>query len=67
MKPMRFSEVVKLLEDNGFCLVRSNGHQIYANGGVRIALAHQRIVSVGVIRSVHKAIKQVNEGVKVYA
>ena len=61
MKPMRFQEAVKLLESNGFILIRSNGHIVYACGTVRIAIAHQRIVSVGVMRLIHKAIKQANE------
>jgi predicted RNA binding protein YcfA (HicA-like mRNA interferase family) len=59
MKPMKFSDVIRLLEDNGFQLIRSNGHMVYANGIVRIALAHSRVVSPGVMRSVVKAIKQV--------
>ena len=59
MKPMRFNEVIKLLETNGFTLIRSNGHMVYANGLVRIALAHSRVVSPGVMRSVYKAIKSV--------
>ena len=58
MKPQRYTDVVKLLESHGFTLIRSNSHQVYANGTVRIALAHSRIVSPGVVRSVMKAIKQ---------
>jgi len=53
---MKLNECVKLLEANGFVLVRSNGHSIYACGKVHIALAHQRIVTPGVLRSVHRAI-----------
>ena len=69
MKPMRFMEAIKLLEEDGFILIRSNGHIVYGCGTIRIALAHQRIVSVGVMRSIHKAIKQAKSEseVKVYA
>ena len=70
MKPMRLQEVVKLLESHGFTLVRSNGHDIYSNGRVSIALAHQRVVTPGVMRSVTKAIERANSGFnerKVYA
>ena len=58
MKPETLRDIVKLLEENGFVLIRSTSHAIYACGGVRIAIAHQRIVSMGVMRSVHKAIRQ---------
>jgi len=58
MKPMRLNEAVKLLESNGFVLIRSNGHKVYAKGSVRVAIAHQPIVSVGVVRSVVKAVRQ---------
>jgi predicted RNA binding protein YcfA (HicA-like mRNA interferase family) len=58
MKPMKTSEAIRLLEQNGFTLIRSSGHLVYANGIVRIVLAHQRIVSPGVVRSVYKALKQ---------
>lgn len=58
MKPMKLNQVIKLLEQEGFSLIRSNGHTIYGKGGVRIALAHQRTVTPGVLRSVHKAIEQ---------
>ena len=61
MKPMRFQEAVKLLESNGFVLIRSNGHLVYACGTVRIAIAHQRIVSVGVMRSIYKAFAKVSK------
>lgn len=61
MKPMRIQDAVKLLESNGFVLIRSNGHIVYACGTVRIAIAHQRIVSVGVMRSIYKAIDQSNK------
>ena len=61
MKPMKMFEVVRLLESNGFVLIRSNGHIVYACKTIRIAIAHQRIVSVGVMRSIYKAIKQANE------
>ena len=59
MKSMKLLEVVKMLELNGFTLMRSNGHLIYGNGVVRVALAHARIVSPGVLRSVMKAIGHV--------
>lgn len=62
MRPMKLAEVVRLLQENGFALVRSSGHDIYSNGRVSIALAHQRIVSPGVLRSVHKAIQRANSG-----
>ena len=58
MKPMRLHEAVKFLESNGFILIRSNGHKVYANGTIRIAISHQPIVSVGVVRSVVKAVRQ---------
>lgn len=58
MKPMKLIEIIKLLESNGFTLLRSNGHLIYGNGIVRIALSHQRIVTPGVMRSVEKAINK---------
>ena len=58
MKPLKLNEVVRLLLDNGFVLIRSNGHSIYGCKTVRIALAHQRIVTPGVMRSVYKAIEQ---------
>ena len=69
MKPMKLLEVIKLLEDNGFKLLRSNGHVIYGNGEARVALSHQRVVSVGVMRNVMKAIRLAKSGseVKVHA
>lgn len=60
MTPMKFKEVVSLLESNGFTLIRSNGHQTYAKGVHRVVLAHQRMVSPGVLRGVLKTIKQAN-------
>jgi len=60
MTPMKFKDAIDLLESNGFVFIRANGHQIYGKGSVRIALAHQRIVSVGVVRSILRAIKQAN-------
>jgi predicted RNA binding protein YcfA (HicA-like mRNA interferase family) len=56
MKPTKLLECVKMLKQNGFTLLRSNGHSIYGNGRIRIALAHQKYVSPGVLRSVMKAI-----------
>jgi predicted RNA binding protein YcfA (HicA-like mRNA interferase family) len=69
MTPMKLKDAVRLLESNGFILIRSNGHMIYGNGSVRIALAHQRIVTAGVARSLYKAIKEAKSEieVKVYA
>ena len=61
MKPMKMNEVTKLLESKGFKLIRSNGHIVYACGIVRIALAHQRVVSPGVVRSVYRAIAQIEQ------
>lgn len=61
MKPMKLNDVIKLLESYGFTELRSNGHIVYGNGQIRIALSHGRIVSPGVLRSVTKAIKQVSQ------
>lgn len=57
MKPMKLNELVKLLESNGFVLIRSSGHLVYAKGPIRLALAHQRVVSPGVMREAMKALK----------
>lgn len=62
MKPLKLKQLVSLLESNGFVLVRSNGHMVYANGIVRLAIAHKRTVSPGVVREAMKAIKQVQTG-----
>ena len=56
MKQMRLKDIVSLLQNNGFVLLRSNGHMIYGCGIVRIALAHDRNVAPGVVREVYKAI-----------
>lgn len=61
MKSMKLLEVVKMLELNGFTLMRSNGHLIYGHGTLRVALAHARIVSPGVLRSVMRVINQSQE------
>ena len=58
MKQMRLIEVVRLLSENGFVMLRSNGHMVYGNGTVRVALAHDRNVAPGVVRQVFKAIEQ---------
>jgi predicted RNA binding protein YcfA (HicA-like mRNA interferase family) len=60
MKPMKTNEAIRLLESNGFTLIRSSGHLVYANGVIRIVLAHQREVSPGVTRQVYRALKQVS-------
>jgi predicted RNA binding protein YcfA (HicA-like mRNA interferase family) len=62
MKPLKLNELIKLLESNGFTLIRSNGHMVYANGIVRLALAHQRVVSPGIMREAMRAIKMVQIG-----
>lgn len=59
MKPMKTNEAIRLLESNGFTLIRSSGHLVYANGVVRIVLAHQREVSPGVTRQIHKTLTKV--------
>jgi len=56
MKPQRFTDTIKLLETNGFVCIRKGGHDIYAKGLVRVALPHHKMVSPGVMRSIHKAI-----------
>lgn len=56
MKPMKTVEAIRLLEQNGFCLIRSNGHYIYGCKTVRIALAHDKMVTAGVMRKVYRAI-----------
>jgi predicted RNA binding protein YcfA (HicA-like mRNA interferase family) len=42
---MKQSELIRLLEDAGFILVRSNGHLIYKRGGVALAVPHHRMVN----------------------
>ncbi len=59
MKQMRLKDIVSLLESNGFVLLRSNGHMVYGNGSVTVALAHDRNVSPGVVRQVFRAIAMV--------
>ena len=57
---MKLVEVIRLLESNGFVLIRSNAHSIYACGLVRVAVPHGRVVSAGIMREVFKAIKASN-------
>ena len=55
---MSLIECVQLLEENEFVLIRSSSHRIYANGVYRIAISHNTMVSAGVMRKVHQAIKR---------
>ena len=59
MKQLRLRDLVSLLESHGFTLLRSNGHMVYGCGVVRIALAHDRMVSPAVVREAYKAISKV--------
>lgn len=42
---MKFRELVRLLEDNGFYFKKNSKHVIYTNGSVCVAVPHTRIVN----------------------
>ncbi len=61
MKPMRTKDFIRLLETNGYRLVRSNGHKVYANAlGQSIAIPHDKTISVGIVRQFTRLTKSLN-------
>lgn len=61
MKGMKTREMEKLLLDNNFVMVRSNGHKVFSNGKVQVALSHQKEVSNGVVRKIKTILRKQNE------
>ena len=57
MKPMKTKDVEILLKKNNYLLIRSNGHKVFSNGKSSVAIAHDRVQSVGVMRTIYKTLK----------
>lgn len=49
---MKNRDLVRILRDNNFNLIRSNGHSIYSNGIVTIAVPNHHEHSKGLVRRV---------------
>lgn len=56
---MKLKDLVRELEQNGFCLVRQSGHMIFSNGVVSVAIPRARFVNG---KTVHFILK--NAGIK---
>lgn len=54
---MKKKDVMRLLNENDFVLIRQSGHEIWANGTQRVILSRDADVSPGVMRKIHKSIK----------
>ena len=67
MVPMKINDMIRLLESNGFALIRSGHHRVYAHGAIKVVLSHGRIVSPGVVRGALRSIEQAKNREKVYA
>lgn len=58
MKAMKKQDVVRLLIDNGFYILRQGEHEVWANATVRVFLPRHGVISPGVMRDIWKAIRK---------
>lgn len=49
---MKARELIKILKDNGYFLIRANGHLIYGNGFKTIPVPHHKDISTGTLRDI---------------
>lgn len=49
---MKNKDLIRILKDNNFMLVRSNGHEIYSNGQISVAVPHGKEHSKGLVRRI---------------
>lgn len=58
-RPMKQRELVRLVEQRGFSLVRSNGrHLMYGRAGILVAVPKSYSVSSGVVRQILATIER---------
>ncbi len=49
---MKNRDLLRILKDYNFYLVRSNGHEIYSNGQITVAIPHGHEHSKGLVRRI---------------
>lgn len=60
VKPMKYRELVKLLEAAGFEARQGKGdHEVWSNGAISVTITQSREISPGLTRKALQAIKQV--------
>jgi predicted RNA binding protein YcfA (HicA-like mRNA interferase family) len=47
---MKNKELIRILKDHNFVLIRANGHMIYSNGTITIAVPNHMEHSKGLVR-----------------
>jgi predicted RNA binding protein YcfA (HicA-like mRNA interferase family) len=52
---MKANELIRMIEEVGFVLLRNSGHIIYGRGPVRLAIPHHRMLNG---RTVHFIMKK---------
>ncbi len=49
---MKNKELIRILKEYNFVLIRNSGHQIYSNGSISVAIPHRNEFSRGLIRRI---------------
>lgn len=49
---MKNRDLIRILINNSFQLIRSNGHAIYSNGIVTVAVPHKKSHNIGLVRRI---------------
>lgn len=57
---MKQRDMIKLLEKNGWVLVRKSKHLIYAKGQSRIAVTHAKIIKRNTVKQMLQIMKNEN-------
>ena len=56
---MKLKDLVRELENNGFCLIRQSGHMIFGNGTISVAIPRSKFVNGKTVHFIFK-----NAGIK---
>lgn len=49
---LKTKDIIKMLEQNKFILIRTNKHLIYSNGLITVPIPRHRICSIGLSRRI---------------
>jgi len=58
---MKTRDLIKVLERQGFYLLRQGEHKIYSNGVIEINIPHSRTTSSGMVHQAFKSLKSLNK------
>lgn len=56
-KPMLQRELIRIVEQAGFIMIRNSEHKIYKKGNVTLCVPHSRTISSGVVHQAFKAMR----------